>query len=319
MRTPEFWTRDDLSSRLLAGALSPIGWVYGASVTARKRFTKPLRTRARVVCIGNLTAGGTGKTPIAIAIAEILIAQGRRVVFLSRGYGGRERGPILVDAARHSADEVGDEPLLLSRIAPVIVSRDRRDGAKVALDNGADVIVMDDGHQNFQLAKELSIVVLDAGSPFGNGRILPAGPLREAPAQGLARADAVILVGPAGASLRTRLPVLRARVEPAKPQQLADQRVFAFAGIGQPERFFDTLAALGAVIVGKRAFADHHPYTTSEIDILKVEARGAGARLVTTEKDFVRLSDENRRDIETLPVRAQFEDERALEQLLSRL
>jgi tetraacyldisaccharide 4'-kinase len=319
MRTPEFWSNDDLASRILVGALSPIGWIYGASVVARKRFTKPLRTRARVVCIGNLTAGGSGKTPVAIAVGETLIAQGRRVVFLSRGYGGHESGPLLVDFSRHRAADVGDEPLLLSRTAPVIVSRDRRAGAKLALENGADVIVMDDGHQNFQLAKDLSLVVADAASPFGNGHVLPAGPLRESPTQGLARADALVLVGDGSGAAPSGLPVLRARVEPARPQQLRDRRVVAFAGIGQPERFFRTLEALGALIVRKRVFADHHPYTASEVEALRAEARTANASLVTTEKDFVRLDAEARRDVEVLPVRAQFEDERALERLLSKI
>jgi tetraacyldisaccharide 4'-kinase len=319
MRTPEFWSSDDLASRLLVGALSPVGWIYGASVAARKRFTKPLRTRARVVCIGNLTAGGTGKTPVAIAVGEALIAQGRRVVFLSRGYGGREQGPILVDAARHGAADVGDEPLLLSRTAPAIVSSDRRAGAKLALENGADVIVMDDGHQNFQLAKDLSLVVVDASAPFGNGHVLPAGPLRESPVQGLSRADALVLIGEGRSPVPAGPLVLRASVAAARPQQLKDQRVIGFAGIGQPERFFRTLESLGALVVETRAFPDHHPYTAAEVATLRAAARAANASLVTTEKDFVRLDAEARRDIEVLPVRAQFEDERALEQLLSRI
>lgn len=318
MRTPEFWTANDSASQFVAAVLTPVGWGYGASVALKKAFAHPLVTRARVVCVGNLTVGGTGKTPVAMAIAEALIARGRRVVFLSRGYGGRNEGPVLVDGERHRADDVGDEPLLLSRIAPVVVSRDRRAGARLALDNGADVIVMDDGHQNFDLAKDLSFVVVDAASPFGNGRILPAGPLRESPAQGFSRADAIVMVG-AGAALPSNLPVLRVSVEPARPQQLKDQLVVAFAGIGQPQRFFKTLEDLGATIVERWAFADHHAYTAQEIADLKVKARAANARLVTTEKDFVRLDAEARRDVEVLPVRAQFGDQRALEQLLSKI
>ncbi len=318
MRTPEFWTKNDVASRLLVGALTPIGWGYGASVALKKAFARPLHTRARVVCIGNLTAGGTGKTPVAIAIGEALIARGRRVVFLSRGYGGRNPGPVFVDGAHQLAEDVGDEPLLLSRVAPVVVSRDRRTGARLALDNGADVIVMDDGHQNFQLAKDLSLVVVDAASPFGNGRVLPAGPLREPPPQGLARADAVILVG-TGDNLAATMPVLRVHVEAAKPQQFKDERVIAFAGIGQPARFFKTLEELGAMLVGTESFADHHPYTAAEIERLRGKARAANARLVTTEKDYVRLDAEARRDVEVLPIRAQFEDERALENLLNKI
>jgi len=318
MRTPEFWTKNDVASRLLVGALTPIGWGYGASVALKKAFARPLHTRARVVCIGNLTAGGTGKTPVAIAIGEALIARGRRVVFLSRGYGGRNPGPVFVDGTNQRAEDVGDEPLLLARVAPVVVSRDRRTGARLALDNGADVIVMDDGHQNFQLAKDLSLVVVDAASPFGNGRVLPAGPLREPPAQGLARADAVIVVG-TGDGLPTTMPALRVRVEAAKPQQFKGERVVAFAGIGQPARFFKTLEELGATLVGTESFADHHPYTAAEIERLRGKARAANARLVTTEKDYVRLDAEARRDVEVLPIRAQFEDERALENLLNKI
>src|SRR5215467_2330961 len=195
MRPPDFWNQTDLLSRLSVAVLAPAGQLYGASVAWRARFASPLRTKAKVVCVGNLTAGGTGKTPVAITIATELRASGFNVWCLSRGYGGRLRGPVVVDIAHHSASETGDEPLLLARAAPTVVSRDRRAGALLAQQRGAEIIVMDDGHQNFDLAKDLSLVVVDARTPFGNGRMLPAGPLREPVEQGLGRADAVVLVG----------------------------------------------------------------------------------------------------------------------------
>src|SRR5215831_14718272 len=213
MRPPDFWTRTDLFSQFAVNFLTPIGWLYGDSVQYRADHTLPYRSSAKVVCVGNLTAGGTGKTPIAIAIARLLLARGAKAVFLSRGYGGKVRGPAFV-APDDRATHVGDEPLLLAAAAPVIVAADRAAGAKLAEEHGFDTIIMDDGHQNFTLAKDLSLIVVDAETGFGNRRILPAGPLREPIAQGLRRADAVILSGEgtapelpgfAGPTLRARL------------------------------------------------------------------------------------------------------------------
>ncbi len=246
MRTPEFWSEHDYTARLATALLSPLGWFYGASVAWKRDHTIPFRPSAKTICVGNLTAGGSGKTPIAAAIAEALLRHGLKPVFLSRGYGGRLAGPVFVDPAAHSAADTGDEPLLLAATARAIVARDRRAGAALADAQHADVIVMDDGHQNFQLAKDLSFVVVDAETGFGNRKILPAGPLRESVAQGLARADAVVLVGEGDTALTGWSgPVLRARLIAQGADDFAGRRIVAFAGIGRPEKFFELAARVG--------------------------------------------------------------------------
>jgi tetraacyldisaccharide 4'-kinase len=319
MRAPELWDRQDRWSRLAVAALAPIGWIYSASVAWKARSATPYRPDVPVVCVGNLTVGGSGKTPVAIAIARALIARGRRPFFLSRGYGGKLHGPILVEP-EHRAGDVGDEPLLLAAAAPVVVSHNRGEGAKLAVEHGADVIVMDDGHQNFTLAKDLSLVVIDAEQQFGNGFILPAGPLREFVSQGLARADAVVVVGDGGPALtRYSGPILRAHLTHVDAPKLTGRRVVGFAGIGRPEKFFRSLRAFGAEIAATRRFGDHHIYTSSEIARLKATARAANALLVTTEKDYVRMTEVEREGIATLPVRAAIDNAKALELLLDRL
>jgi tetraacyldisaccharide 4'-kinase len=319
MRAPEFWTREDAWSRWAVRLLVPVSWIYGASVAWKARAAEPYRANARVICVGNLTVGGTGKTPVAIAIARALIARGRKPIFLSRGYGGRMRGPVFVSPDNSAAD-VGDEPLLLCAVAPVVVARDRREGAMLAVEHGADTIVMDDGHQNFALKKDLSLVVVDGETSFGNGHVLPAGPLREPVSQGLARADAVIVTGDGEARLQGfARPVLRAHLTHVDVPDIAHRRVVAFAGIGRPEKFFRSLRAFGAEIVDTKRFADHHNYTVAEIARLKSRARAAGALLVTTEKDFVRLTPMEREGIHVLPVRAAFDEQPALERLLDTL
>jgi tetraacyldisaccharide 4'-kinase len=319
MQPPDFWTRNDFSARAAGAALSPFGWLYGASVAYKHRHAAPWRSSAKVVCVGNLTAGGSGKTPVAMAIARALQARGMAVSFLSRGYGGKIAGPMTVDTNRHTARDVGDEPLLLAAVAPTIVARARRAGAMLAAAQGANVIVMDDGHQNFELTKDLSIVVVDADTGFGNGRVLPAGPLREPVSQGLSRADAVVLVGRGMPELPGyRRPPLRAQLSPSTIAQL-NSSVIAFAGIGRPEKFFATLEGLGATLVERYVFADHHPYTHGEILRLRARASAFGAILMTTEKDAVRLKDSDRNGILTLPVRAVFEAPEELERLLDRI
>ncbi|MBV8975865.1 MAG: tetraacyldisaccharide 4'-kinase [Alphaproteobacteria bacterium] len=313
MRPPEFWNRVGWEAKLLA----PAGWLHGASVAWKEAHAKPYRSRAAVVCVGNLSVGGSGKTPVAIEIARMLRERGRQPVFLSRGYGGRLKGPLQVDA-RNSAKDVGDEPLLLAQSAPVVVARDRAAGAHLAQSLG-DVIVMDDGHQNFTLAKDLALVVVDGEAGFGNGEVMPAGPLREPVAQGLARADAVVISGEGDVALgRFAGQVLRVRLKQAAVE-LRGRRVVAFAGIGRPDKFFHAMEQQGAVLVGTRHFADHHAYSQAEIARLKSKARALDAELVTTEKDFVRLTQSERDGISALPVRAEFESPEDVAALLDSL
>jgi tetraacyldisaccharide 4'-kinase len=320
MRAPDFWTQKHWSARAIRTALAPIGTLYGLGVRLKEHTTHPFRPRAKVVCVGNLTAGGTGKTPLAIAIGRILSDHGHRVVFLARGYGGSYAGPVQVDPARHCAADVGDEALLLSAVAPTVVSRDRGKGAALADSLGPDVIVMDDGFQNFSLTKDLSFVVVDGEAGFGNGRLIPAGPLRETVQSGLSRANAVVLMNPGVAELPAfPCTVLRARLEPAGGPSLSGRKVFAFCGIGRPEKFFRTLTEMGARLVGTRTFPDHHRFSDDEICDLKTLADAQGAHLVTTEKDVVRLDPDSREGIVTVPVRAVLDDAVAWSALLGRL
>jgi tetraacyldisaccharide 4'-kinase len=309
MRAPEFWNRGGAAATLLA----PLGALYGLSVAWKAQHAKPYRAQAKVICVGNLTAGGSGKTPVALAIAGLLRAKGQKVFFLTRGYGGSEAGPAEVKPGDR-AEQMGDEALLLSQAAPTIVARDRARGAALAGAHGADVIVMDDGHQNFAVAKDLSIVVVDGESGFGNGRMIPAGPLRESVRQGLKRADAVIVMGRGTPDLEGyQGPLLNAQLVP-EGDFLQGKRVFAFAGIGRPEKFVATLKAAGALVMATQFFADHHPFQPGEIAALR--ARAGGAQLVTTEKDFVRLRERDRAGMAVLKVQARFDDPEVLDALL---
>ena len=309
MRAPEFWNRRGLAAALLA----PLGRLYGASVAWKARHGQPYRAKARVVCVGNLTAGGSGKTPVALAIAARLKTRQKRVFFLTRGYGGREPGPAQVRADSNAA-EMGDEALLLAASAPTIVARNRAEGAARADAQGAEVIVMDDGHQNFGLAKDLSIVVIDGETGFGNGLMIPAGPLREPVDQGLSRADVVVVMNAGEPDLQGyKGPVLRARLT-VDSEAFKGRRVFAFAGIGKPEKFVASLKQAGAIVTGAKFFADHHYFRPGEIAALKAQA--GTAQLVTTEKDFVRLDAPDRTGVAVLPVHVDFEDAAALDRLL---
>ena len=308
MHAPDFWQGRGALARLLA----PLGALHGLSVAIKAR-ARPFDPGLPVICVGNLTAGGSGKTPVAIAIAEVLRAKGRKPFFLTRGYGGSERGPALASRA-HSATVMGDEALLLARHAQTVVARDRAASARLAKEKGADVVVMDDGHQNFALRKTLSLVVVDAQTGFGNGFQIPAGPLREPVRQGLHRADAVIVMGDGHPDLEGFAgPVLRAHLV-VDGTAFAGQPVFAFAGIGRPEKFFTALEQADATMTGSCAFPDHHPYTEDEI--LELKAVAGDAQLVTTEKDFVRMTVAQREGIRVLKAAAVFDQPDALARLL---
>jgi tetraacyldisaccharide 4'-kinase len=320
MRPPDFWARPgDLRARLL----NPLGAAYGFAGRIRRRLVRSLRAPVPVICVGNLTVGGTGKTPVALALAERLLAMGHRPHFLTRGYGGRSRGPQKIDPARHDAADVGDEALLLAKVAPTWVARDRAAGARAAVSAGAGLLVMDDGFQNAALVQDLSLIVIDGEVGLGNRRLLPAGPLRESVSAGLARASAVVLVGADRTAvlrlLPPGLPVLLAELAyPHEATRLREERVVAFAGIGRPEKFFAGLAQVGAQVVAAHAFADHHRYRESELQALASEAERHGdARLVTTAKDHVRLPPAWRERVAILPVKLRWRDPAALERTLT--
>jgi tetraacyldisaccharide 4'-kinase len=294
LRAPAFWQRSGILSTLLA----PVGSLYGWAAAARLR--QPGKSAGvPVICVGNPTLGGAGKTPTALAIGRLLLAAGERPFFLSRGYGGSARGPVLVEARWHRAAEVGDESLLLARVAPTIVARNRPAGAEVARAQGASVIVMDDGFQNPSLAKNFSVLVIDGRRGIGNGRVFPAGPLRAPLEIQLMRAQAVVVVGEIAAAApilakadMLGLPVFHGRLEPDAQAlaALAGKDVLAFAGIADPEKFFATLVAAGIRIAARREFADHHRYSAEDAARLIAEAERCGLVPVTTEKDLVRMS-----------------------------
>lgn len=296
MRAPRFWWQPGRG--LL---LSPLAALYGAVAAVRLR--RPgRRAGVPVICVGNLTVGGAGKTPAALAVGRLLLAAHERPFFLSRGYGGRLAGPVLVNRSVHRAADVGDEPLLLARLAPTIVARNRVAGAQLARFEGASAIVMDDGFQNPALHKDLAILVIDGRRGIGNGRVLPAGPLRAPLASQMARAHALMIVGPTADSAaavaelgrKRGLPLFHARLEPDRQTlaALAGRRILAFAGIADPDKFFATLAEAGLTVVERHSFADHHRFTAADAQMLTAQAQSENLMLVTTEKDQARMAGE---------------------------
>lgn len=322
MRAPEFWWAE--RPGVAAALLSPAAAVWGAVTRSRMAGAAPAKVDIPVICVGNVVAGGAGKTPIAVDIAARLQVRGLAVHFLTRGYGGRAAGPLRVDPATHTFADVGDEALLLAARAPTWVARDRVRGARAAAKAGAQVVVMDDGFQNPSLAKDLSLVVIDGRRGFGNGRLIPAGPLRESIADALARAGGAVVMGDDARGVVSRiaaeapgLSVLAARAVPgSEAADLAGGKVAAFAGIGDPAKFFDTLRGLGCDLVEAASFADHHPYSEAEIAGLRARAEAAGAHLVTTAKDAVRLPPGAANGVRVLTIAVEWENESALDALL---
>jgi tetraacyldisaccharide 4'-kinase len=320
---PRFWRSE--RPGLIARALSPLGALYGAA-TAARMTRAGAKVSAPVVCVGNFVVGGAGKTPAAIAIAKLLQGAGERVAFLSRGYGGAARSePLLVDPLTHSARLVGDEPLLLARVAPCFVGADRVKSAKAAIEGGASVLVMDDGLQNPALRKDLSFAVVDGETRFGNGLSFPAGPLR-APLGAQSRwVDAMIVIGGGADAVRSvesaapGKPVIRAWLQPdaIASAKLVGRSVLAFAGIARPEKFFASLASIGAAVAASRVFADHHLFSAREIERLIAEASARDLILVTTEKDLMRIATAYAAEVVALPVTLTFEEPRGVRRLLA--
>ncbi|MDP3262690.1 MAG: tetraacyldisaccharide 4'-kinase [Tabrizicola sp.] len=327
MRAPAFWFTPPDRPALAARLLAPLGALY-AALTARRLRQPGYSAAVPVICIGNINVGGTGKTPTAIALIGRLAARGQQVHVVSRGYGGSSTGPLRVDPMRHTAAEVGDEPLLLAAFAPTWVARDRAAGVRAAEAAGASVILLDDGFQNPSVKPALCIVVVDAAKGFGNARCLPAGPLREPVATGLARADLVLTIGTPDHQTRfatrwghiLRQPHLTGTLLPLKMgMDWQGQRVLAFAGIADPARFFASLKAEGATILRAEPLADHQPLSDTLLHRLETEATSLGAQLVTTEKDAARLPPGFRPKVLTFVVRLQITDWTALDAALTRL
>ena len=326
MQAPKFWYR---SRSWQAVLLSPFGALYALASARRQKNARPVQVGVPVMCIGNLNVGGTGKTPTTIAIAQLLTARGMDVHIVSRGYGGSLTAVIQVDPRRHTADEAGDEPLLMAAFVPTWVANERVAGARAAAAEGADIILLDDGFQDPSLFKDVSIVIVDAARGFGNGRCLPAGPLREPVRVGMKRADAIISIGEPEAQARFQKKSatqidhqshLKARLKPIEMgMPWAEGRYLAFAGIGDPEKFFMTLRGLGASLVRTVALDDHQKLARPMIQRLQKEAQAMNAQLVTTEKDAARLPADLRSGILSLPVRLEFEDTNNLDALLNPL
>lgn len=297
LRAPEFWWR---KAGPLAALLYPAGTIYGA--IANKRMARDgYRAKIPVICIGNPTLGGAGKTPTAIALGEWLKREDKKPFFLTRGYGGSEAGPLLADLSKHDANAIGDEAPLLVTVAPTVIAHDRAAGAKLAEERGAEVIVMDDGFQNPSLTKDFSILVVDGARGIGNGLVFPSGPLRAPLEPQLKRAQAMIVIGAGeagekAARLATErgLKVFRGELasDPESGAALKSKRMLAFAGIGAPEKFFRSLEAAGAIVAERRSFGDHHRYSGAEAAELLAKATAGGLELVTTEKDLARMRDD---------------------------
>jgi tetraacyldisaccharide 4'-kinase len=328
LRTPRWWYDRHPRASITRALLRPAAFVWASQTARRIAKARPDDPGLAVICVGNLTMGGSGKTPIVRALLERLTAQGVAAAMLSRGHGGRQVGPLKVDPHEHRAADVGDEPLMMAQTAPVWVARDRLAGARAAAQAGMAAVVMDDGHQNMALKKALSLVVVDGETrdgewPFGDGAVFPAGPMREPLIAGLRRADAVIVLlptdldqpDPALVRLFGRTPVLTARLEPLCAPPVGRQ--LGFAGVGKPWKIERALTAAGCDLVDFLPLPDHAAYDEALLAKLARLAKDQDAGLVTTEKDWVRLPVAWRARIAAWPVRARFDDQPGLDRLLA--
>ena len=319
---PKFWK----NKNLLAILLWPLSLLYSAVTSVRGLKAKKYKATVPVICVGNVTVGGAGKTPVVLSISELLKADGMKVAIASRGYKGNITVPTLVDKNRHTVNSVGDEPLMLARIAPTYIAAKRNLAIQMAENNGANIVIMDDGLQNPFVVKDISILVIDGKYGIGNGFVMPAGPLRESLASGVSKADAVIIVGnddmcvinhPA-LSAKSAPPVIRAKLKPFGDLPEKNKPYIAFAGIGNPDKFFSTLIENGYNIVESIPFSDHHNYSDAEINNLIHKAEDGGYELITTEKDQVRLPLFSRNKIRILPVKIVWDDVTQIYNILMR-
>ena len=319
MRAPKFWRQRTLG----AYVLTPLSSVWSISGLIKNFFVREWHSPVPIICVGNLIAGGAGKTPVAIAISEKLTKNGAEPHLLSRGYGGSLRGPIKVNIHSHLFREVGDEPLILAQKTPTWVSKNRAAGAQAAIKDGASIIVMDDGYQNKSLSKTLSILVFDGEIGMGNRMVMPAGPLRETIKSGKVRADAIIIIGKDQSGIEKKFqginPIVHAKIVAVPDTKIINKNVFAFSGIGYPEKFYKTLREIGCKIVEKKIFKDHHPFKDGEIKMICDRATILNAVPVTTEKDFMRLPLEARKIIHPLRIRLEWETESDLDLLLKKV
>lgn len=319
IKTPEFWNNKGVAST----ALLPLATIWATATHLRDRLAKQINADLPVICIGNLTAGGTGKTPLVSLLYDQLIEAGKSPVIMSRGYGGSQKGPLWVDGMLHTAADCGDEPLMLAEGRDVIIGRDRVLAAQAISNRGIhDIILMDDGLQHPYLAKDMTIGVFDGSAGIGNGRLLPAGPMRVAFDNGVASLDIAFINGDdehdLTKAINGRVPIMTGNVvaDPTIIADLGDAPLLAFAGIGRPQRFFRTIEKVGGNIIQSLAFADHHPYTQSDLTRLQEDAIRLGASLITTQKDWIRLPSEWRERISFLPITMQTD---AIDELLGQI
>jgi tetraacyldisaccharide 4'-kinase len=322
MKAPKYWERG--RGGLMSALLSPIGWLYGVGAQMNQSAATPIQATTPVLCIGNAVAGGAGKTPVAIDIGKRLLDAGVNAHYLSRGYGGSEQGPHLVDPLSDNAARVGDEPLLLAQIASTWVSKDRVKGAIAMVEAGAKTILMDDGLQNPSLLKDISLCVIDGDYGIGNGRVMPAGPLREEFEHSLKKSNAVVIMGTDHAGIAERIKATSPDILLLKAQvtvqptnfNILNQPIHAFAGIGQTEKFFNMLEEIGCDVRKVSSFDDHHAYKDNEVSQLICAAKADKAWLLTTKKDYVRLDKKWQSAVKPLDIYLTWEDEVSLTTLL---
>lgn len=318
MKAPSFWYRKKGAK---AALLAPLGQMYRTGGLLRRAVIKPYKAKVPVICVGNIVAGGAGKTPTCLALKKLLTKHfpDEKIAFVSRGYGGSEKGPLRVDIGRHTAQQVGDEAILLARAAPCWIGRERAAAIRAA-EKEATLIIMDDGLQNPKVVADVNLLVIDGAVGLGNKQLIPAGPLRETLNDAFSRIDGIVVIGKDETYLTANLgkPVIEARIVPAlQPAFLQAPRVLAFAGIGRPQKFYDSCRAAGLAVMQTRDFPDHYVYSAEDLQALLDEAARQDLKLITTTKDYVRLPFSFSSKVGVLYIDLVFEDEAYLLNLLS--